>query len=163
MSKRTIAAVLLCATWMFAQSDNSARQKLIASLNAQANVQLAERAQSVAKVLTRADAEKRKDLVRHKILDLIGGLPKHSSSVTAKQFGTLVGVGFRIEKLAYESLPGLWVTANSVRSRDRQRAVSGGVSRAGARGDRQTEPVFLGSKLRAQRDYGAGNRSFGPR
>lgn len=97
---------------IFAQSDNSARERLIASLNAQANVQLAERAQSVAKVQTRADAEKRKDLVRRKILALIGGLPAHPSSITAKQFGTLSGDGFRIEKLAYESLPGLWVTAN---------------------------------------------------
>lgn len=112
MNKRTIFALFLCAAWIFAQSDNSARQKLIASLNAQANVQLAERAQSVGKILTRADAERRKDLVRHKILDLIGGLPAHPSSVTAKQFGTLSGAGFRIEKLAYESLSGFWVTAN---------------------------------------------------
>ncbi len=29
-----------------------------------------------------------------------------------KQFGTVAGEGFRIEKLAYESLPGFWVTAN---------------------------------------------------
>jgi cephalosporin-C deacetylase-like acetyl esterase len=112
MSKRAIVGLFLCAVWIFAQSDNSARQKLIASLNAQANVQLAEREKAVAKVQTRADAEKRKDLVRRKILGLIGGLPVHPSSITAKQFGTLSGDGFRIEKLAYESLPGFWVTAN---------------------------------------------------
>jgi cephalosporin-C deacetylase-like acetyl esterase len=112
MCKRVVVAVFLCAVWIFAQSENSAREKLIASLNAQANVQLAERAQSVAKIQTRADAEKRRDLVRRKILSLIGGLPAHPSSITAKQFGTLSGAGFRIEKLAYESLPGFWVTAN---------------------------------------------------
>jgi cephalosporin-C deacetylase-like acetyl esterase len=102
----------VCATWIFAQTDNSARQRLIASLNAQANVQLSELAQAVAKVQTREDAEKRKDLVRRKILALIGGLPAHPKSITAKEFGTLSGDGFRIEKLAYESLPGFWVTAN---------------------------------------------------
>ena len=112
LNKKVNVALFLCAVWIFAQSDNSAREKLIASLNAQANVQLAERAKAVAKVQTRADAEKRKDLVRRKILALIGGLPAHPSSITAKQFGTLSGDGFRIEKLAYESLPGFWVTAN---------------------------------------------------
>src|SRR5689334_17569717 len=112
MSKRAMLAQLLFAGWVFAQSDNTARQKLIASLNAQANIQLADRAKAVAKVKTHADAEKRKDLVRRKILELIGGLPARSGAVAVKQFGTLSGVGFRIEKLAYESLPGFWVTAN---------------------------------------------------
>ncbi len=112
MSNRAIGGLFLCAVSIFAQSDNSAREKLIASLNAQANIQLAERAKTVAKVRTRTDAEKRKDLVRHKILDLIGGLPAHPTSIAAKEFGTLSGSGFRIEKLAYESLPGFWVTAN---------------------------------------------------
>jgi len=112
MNKRAIFALFLCTVWTFAQSDNSAREKLIASLNTLANVQLAERGKSIAKILTLADAEKRKDLVRHKILDLIGGLPAHPRSVAAKQFGTLSGTGFRIEKLAYESLTGFWVTAN---------------------------------------------------
>jgi cephalosporin-C deacetylase-like acetyl esterase len=107
-----LCATFLCTTLLFAQSDNSAREKLIASLNAQANVQLGERAQSIAQIQTRADAKKRKDLVRRKVLALIGGLPAHPSSITAKQFGTLSGVGFRIQKLAYESLPGFWVTAN---------------------------------------------------
>jgi dienelactone hydrolase len=112
LNRKVTLALFLCALWLFAQSDNSAREKLIASLNAQANVQLAERAQSLAKVQTRADAEKRKEMVRRRILDLIGGLPAHPKSVTAKQFGTLSGDGFGIEKLAYESLPGFWVTAN---------------------------------------------------
>lgn len=112
LNKKATLVLLLSAAWIFAQSDNSARQKLIASLNAQADVQLAERATAVARVQTRADAERRKDLVRRKVLALIGGLPAHPNSITAKQFGTLVGVGFRIEKLAYESLPGFWVTAN---------------------------------------------------
>jgi len=112
LNKKVTVASFLCTVWIFAQSDNSAREKLIASLNGQANVQLAERAKAVAKIQTRADAEKRKNEVRRKVLALIGGLPARPKETTAKQFGTLVGVGFRIEKLAYESLPGFWVTAN---------------------------------------------------
>src|SRR5258706_2287856 len=112
MSKRAAIAFFLCAVWTFAQSDNSARQQVIASLDKLAILQLAERAASVGKIQTRADAERRKDQVRGKVLDLIGGLPAHPTSIAAKEFGTVSGTGFRIEKLAYESLPGFWVTSN---------------------------------------------------
>ena len=43
---------------------------------------------------------------------MIGGLPEHRGPIAVKEFGSLTGDGFRVEKLAYESLPGLWVTAN---------------------------------------------------
>lgn len=117
MSFRTaipVAAIL--AGLAAAQSDNSARQKLIENLDAIADTQLAARAATMAKVRTRADAERHKQLVRGEILDSIGGLPAHRGPVAVKQFGTVASVaadaGFRIEKLAYESLPGFWVTAN---------------------------------------------------
>jgi len=103
----------LTALLAFGQTDNSARQKLIENLNATANTQLAERAKTVAKIQSRADADKRRAEVRKKILNLIGGLPEHKGSVSVKEFGTLQGDGFRVEKIAYESLPGFWVTANA--------------------------------------------------
>ena len=34
------------------------------------------------------------------------------SSLGVKQMGTVAGDGFRMEKIAYESLRGFWVTAN---------------------------------------------------
>ncbi len=43
---------------------------------------------------------------------MIGGIPGHTGPVAVKEFGTLQGDGFSVLKLAYESLPGLWVTAN---------------------------------------------------
>ena len=109
---RSLIIGVLCAIRMPAQQDNSARQELIESLDALARAQLQQRAQAVAKIQTRAEVEKRKDAVRRKILGLIGGLPERQKDVAVEQFGTLTGDGFRIEKLAYESLPGLWVTAN---------------------------------------------------
>jgi cephalosporin-C deacetylase-like acetyl esterase len=112
---RTGALAAVFAAWALAQApapDNSARQKLIETLDAIANQQLAERAEAVARIQTQADAERRKKQVRERILGLIGGLPEHRGPVAVKQFGTLTGDGFRVEKLAYESLPGLWVTAN---------------------------------------------------
>ena len=112
--------------------DNSARQKLIQTLDAIANQQLAERAEAVARIQTRADAEKRKTEVRERILSLIGGLPEHHGPVAVKQFGSLAGDGFRVEKLAYESLPGLWVTANLYLPATGNGPVSRGAAGAGA-------------------------------
>jgi dienelactone hydrolase len=43
---------------------------------------------------------------------LIGGLPEHPRPVRVKQFATVAGDGFRIENIAYESLPEFYVTAN---------------------------------------------------
>ncbi len=109
------AMMAACCGGAFAQApatDNTARQKLIETLDGIADQQLAERADAVARIQTRADAERRKTQAREKILTLIGGLPEHRGPVAVKQFGTLTGDGFRVEKLAYESLPGLWVTAN---------------------------------------------------
>jgi cephalosporin-C deacetylase-like acetyl esterase len=109
---RAGALAVFCVVWAAAQSDNGARQKLIETLDDIANKQLAERAQKVAGIQTRAAFEQRKAQVRAKILELIGGLPDRRGPVAVKQFGSLAGDGFRVEKLAYESLPGLWVTAN---------------------------------------------------
>ncbi len=109
---KSLVLAAICAAGVFAQADNSARQKLIETLDGIANQQLAERAQAVARIQTRADAERRKTQVREKILALIGGIPGHAGPVAVKEFGTLAGDGFTVQKLAYESLPGLWVTAN---------------------------------------------------
>jgi cephalosporin-C deacetylase-like acetyl esterase len=109
---RSVALAGFCALWAAAQSDTGARQRLIETLDAIANKQLEERAQKVAGIQTRAAFDQRKAQVRAKILELIGGLPEHRGPVAVKEFGSLTGDGFRVEKLAYESLPGLWVTAN---------------------------------------------------
>jgi hypothetical protein len=51
-------------------------------------------------------------MVRQKILGLIGGLPENHGPVSVKQLGAVSGDGFRVEKIAYESLPGFWVAAD---------------------------------------------------
>jgi cephalosporin-C deacetylase-like acetyl esterase len=122
MNVRTVALVVCCAVGAAGQSDNSAREKLIESLNSLARTQLEARATAIAKIQTRADAERRKETARRKIVELMGGpfltppsragLAEHRGAVAVKQFGILEESGFRIEKLAYESLPGFWVTAN---------------------------------------------------
>ncbi len=90
----------------------TALQKLNSYLNNIGIAQADERAQKVAAIHTRAEAEQRQGVVRGKILNLIGGLPDHSGPVPVKEFGSVPEDGFRVEKIAYESLPGFFVTAN---------------------------------------------------
>ena len=108
MKRLTHAGLLLAVCPILAQT----RQQLIEDLDSLANTQLAAREQSIAKIQTPANAGQRRVAVRRKILGLMGDLPEHQGPLAVKQFGTLKGDGFRIEKLAYESLPGFWVTAN---------------------------------------------------
>jgi cephalosporin-C deacetylase-like acetyl esterase len=88
------------------------RRQLMAYLDAMGRAQLAERARAMALIRTRADAEKRKALVREKIVRLIGGMPVYHGPLATRQFGTIPGNGFRVEKVAYESQPGFLVTAD---------------------------------------------------
>lgn len=102
--------VVLCAP-LIAQAPD-ARQQLIDYLNHIAFADLQQRGQTIAAIHTQAEAERRKTAVRAKILELIGGLPEHNGPVPVVQFGAISGNGFRIEKIAYESLPKFYVTAN---------------------------------------------------
>ena len=95
------------------QAQTTAAQSQIHSyLNQIGYSLLAKRAQTVAAIKTKAEADQRKTEVRKKILELVGGLPKVSGPVVVKQFATIEEDGFRIENIAYESFPGYWVTAN---------------------------------------------------
>jgi cephalosporin-C deacetylase-like acetyl esterase len=90
----------------------AARQQLIGYLNGLAQGHLDARQRAVAQLRTQADAERRKAETRRKILQLLGGLPERRGAPAVKTFGAATADGFRVEKLAYESLPGFWVTAN---------------------------------------------------
>jgi cephalosporin-C deacetylase-like acetyl esterase len=112
MRIRTLrAALALCAIPLAAQAPD-ARQQLVAYLNRIAFAQLDQRDRAVAAIKTQAEAERRKSAVRAQILKLIGGLPENRGPVPVKEFGSLKEDGFRVEKIAYQSLPGLYVTAD---------------------------------------------------
>ena len=91
----------------------AAQAALIANLNAIGFAQLHERVAKIAAITTRADAERRQREVRQAVTYLVGGIPPPSAGpVAAKRFATVDDDGFRIENVAYESVPGYWVTAN---------------------------------------------------
>src|SRR5947209_6505661 len=108
---RIAALVALSAAWALSD-EPTGREQLILYLTGLSRAHLDRRSQAIAQIQTRAGAESRKAMVREKILGLMGGIFENRGPVSVKQFGTLAGDGFRVEKLAYESLPGFWVTAN---------------------------------------------------
>ncbi|HET9132090.1 MAG TPA: acetylxylan esterase, partial [Terriglobia bacterium] len=108
-----LAAVcfILPALWLAGQS-GSPRDQMITYLNGIAKTQLESRSSAIAGVRNRADADRRKAEVREKILRLIGGLPEGNGPVSVREFRKTSGDGFRVERIAYESQPGFWVTAD---------------------------------------------------
>src|SRR5262249_25917919 len=74
--------------------------------------QLSEREAAVAKIQTAAEAEARKQAVREKIFELIGGLPDYSGPLNAKITGRIDTQKYVIEKVIFESLPKVFVTGN---------------------------------------------------
>ena len=91
---------------------DASRPSLIAHLNAIAAERLAQRARDVAALRTREDVERRQAQVREALLRLIGGLPETRGDLAVKTAPPLQGDGFTVERVMYDSLPGLHVTAN---------------------------------------------------
>ena len=66
----------------------------------------------LANLKSPADVEARAQYIRTEFTKAIGGFPEKRTPLNARITGTLIRDGYRIEKLIYESQPGLLVTAN---------------------------------------------------
>src|SRR5262245_40746163 len=102
----------ICPAILLTAQSLEPRQQLYRYIDGIAHSRLEARRQTISRLQTRVDAERRRAEVREKMFRLIGGLPEWRGPVTVKEFGALSGEGFRVEKIAYESLPGFWVTAD---------------------------------------------------
>jgi dienelactone hydrolase len=80
-----------------------------------AQQQLDARARGIDAVRNVQDAERRKAEVRAKILESVGGLPDYNGPLKARVTGQIERPRYVIEKVVFESLPGLLVTANLYR------------------------------------------------
>jgi hypothetical protein len=81
-------------------------------LDAIAQRQLDARAAMLARIETPAQARERQRYIRESVLRQMGGLPEYRGPLNARVTGVEQRAGFRIEKLHFESLPGIHVTAN---------------------------------------------------
>jgi len=62
-------------------------------------------------IRSEADLQRLRSEIRTNLLQIIGGLPREKTPLNARVVGTVPMDGYRIEKIVFESLPGLHVTA----------------------------------------------------
>jgi dienelactone hydrolase/pimeloyl-ACP methyl ester carboxylesterase len=91
--------------------DTEPRKMLYSFLQAEARAHFDARRKLVAALKTPEQIRFRQDELRAKFLDAIGPFPD-KTPLNARVTGTLKGVGFRVEKVVYESRPQHHVTAN---------------------------------------------------
>lgn len=114
-----------------------------------AQKQLDARERAITEIRTVGDAEKRKQEVRAKILDALGGLPDYKGPLRARVTGQIQAEGYVIEKVIYESLPGFYVTANVYRP-SRVGRYPGVLLQAGHTQEGKAEPQLLAANLALQ-------------
>ncbi len=96
-----------------------AEDRFLDWMNQIAQQQLDRREAAVKAVQSVEQAEARKQWVRAKILELIGGLPDYNGPLNARITGRIEKPRYVIEKVIFESLPQYFVTANLYRPRER--------------------------------------------
>jgi cephalosporin-C deacetylase-like acetyl esterase len=111
-----------------------------------AQEQLQARENAITAVRTVADAERRKELGRGKILDALGGLPDYAGPLNARVTGQIQADGYVIEKVIYESLPRYYVTANLYRP-SRPGRYPAVLLQAGHTQEGKAEPQMLAANL----------------
>lgn len=109
--------LLLLAAGSLRSAELDPEARLLRWMDRIAQSQLDRRALEVESVSTVDAAERRKQQVREKIFDLIGGLPDYSGPLNAKVTGQIEKPDYIIENVVFESLPRLWITANLYRPR----------------------------------------------
>ena len=93
--------------WKFYTDSQNAMYKSSCSL---AFKQLQEREEAIAQLHTKSDYLKRQEVVKDKLLQLMGPLPE-KTPLNARITGVIKKEDFRVEKVIYESIPGYYVTA----------------------------------------------------
>src|SRR3989454_8491613 len=110
---RLATALWLTASVCFPQSPST--DPFLAWLDRIAQQQLDDRERAIAAIRARADAARRKAMVRAKVTALIGGLPTYSGPLNPRVTGRLQSDTHTIEKVIFESLPGFYITGNLYR------------------------------------------------
>src|SRR4051794_2694182 len=108
-------ATVLCLTPLVCLPQSPPTDPLLAWLDRIAQQQLDDRERAIGAVRTRADADRRKALVRAKVTELIGGVPTCNGALHARVTGRLQSDTHTIEEVIFASLPGFYITANLYR------------------------------------------------
>src|SRR3989454_10119672 len=101
--------------WKDQSVQQPADDPLLRWMNKIAQQELQAGENAIAQIRTVADAERRKQVVREEILQILGGLPDYNGPLHARIAGRIQAEGYAIEKVIFESLPGFFITANLYR------------------------------------------------
>ncbi len=107
--------LFLAAVLQSLSAQQTAPDPLLRWMDQIAQQQLQGREKAVAEIHDVAAAEHRKQSVRDTFLALLGGLPEYSGPLKPRITGRIEAGDYTIEKVIFESLPGLYVTANLYR------------------------------------------------
>lgn len=140
-----VIGLALVVSWS-ARAEAAKADALLTWMNQIAQKQLDERDREMAAIHTREDAERRKAVVRRKILESLGGLPTYDGPLNARVTGHIQADGYVIEKVIYESLPGFYVTANLYRP-SQQGRYPAVLLQAGHTQEGKAEPQWLAANL----------------
>jgi cephalosporin-C deacetylase-like acetyl esterase len=113
-----LGATSLCAilfTSCSALAQEAIHDPLLKWMNQIAQRQLQARQRAIDQIHTVADADRRKQEVRAKLLELLGGLPNYHGPLNAKITGQIKADDYTIEKVLFQSLPNFYVTADLYR------------------------------------------------
>lgn len=97
------------------REERLASDSLLRWMDAIAQKELQERENAVADIHSVGAAERRKQWVRRKMMEILGGLPDYQGPLNVRVTGQIQADGYTIEKLLYESLPGFFITADLYR------------------------------------------------
>jgi dienelactone hydrolase len=107
---------ILLLAWFFRplllSAQEPAKSALLQWMDRIAQQELSERKAAIDNIHSVADADRRKQTVRKTLMELLGGLPDYKGPLNARVTGQLQNDHYTIEKVIYESLPGLYVTAD---------------------------------------------------
>jgi cephalosporin-C deacetylase-like acetyl esterase len=111
----TRIAVAVCAAALPLWGQPAGQDPLLRWMDQIAQQQLTQRESTIAGIRTTADADRRRQWVRAKFLEIIGGLPDYHGPLNARITGRIRNDSYTLEKVIFESLPHYFVTANLYR------------------------------------------------
>ncbi len=104
-----LGLVALCSTVAFAQSEDMAPRMFQRFVQAQGR----ELRAGDAAPATKAEWEQTRSKLRANLLQAWGGFPETACPLEPRSLGEIKREGYRVEKVVFQTLPGVWMTANA--------------------------------------------------
>src|SRR5579863_3297820 len=115
MRLTTVAPLVITCLNQALSAQAPTQDPLLRWMDRIAQQQLDRRESAIAGIRTVADANRRKELVRAELLEILGGLPDYNGPLHSRITGKIQNDSYTIEKVIFESLPGFYITANVYR------------------------------------------------